>query len=169
MAATTTQLGSLSVTPRVRRLILLGALSAVAFFVVYALAIQTELGQRADEAALTGGQAAPETARRAANTMLRVVSIGTLAIATLALTGLAVLQRRPAMLLLPAAIIGLSLFATEVFKLILFQRPDLVFSPHLDRTATRAGTRPSLPASVWRCWSSRHDGCGWAPRCSPPR
>ena len=79
-------------------------LSVLAFFAVYALAIQTEIGQTADEAALTGGQAAPERAREAADTMLRVVSIGTLAIATLALTGLAVLQRRPAMLLLPAGV-----------------------------------------------------------------
>lgn len=139
MAAITTRLGSFSVTPRVRRLVALCAVSLLAFFVVYALAVQTEIGQRADEAALTGGQSAPGQAREAADTMLRVVSLGSLAIATVALTALAVLQRRPAMILLPAAIVGVSLLATEFFKLWLFGRPDLVFAPHLDFNSYPSG------------------------------
>lgn len=129
----------MKVTPRVRRLALLAVVVLLAFFAVYVLAVQTELGQRADEAALTGGRDAPPQARDAADSLLRVVSVGSLAIATLALTGLAFLRRRPALLLVPAAVIGVSVVATEVFKLWLFERPDLVIAPKLEDNSYPSG------------------------------
>ena len=114
-----------------RNLLLLSAAALVAFLVVYLLAVQTELGQRADEAALTGSQQAPERAQDAADKLLKVVSIGSLLAATAFLSALAWLRRRPGLLLIPAAVIGLSLIATEAFKLVIFERPDLVVDPGL--------------------------------------
>jgi hypothetical protein len=121
----------IALTPRVARLLALSALALVAFFGVYLLAVHTELGQRGDEAALTGVEQVPERAQDAAGRLLRTVSVGSLLIATAVLTGIALLRRRPALLLLPAAIIGISLIATEVFKLWLFERPDLVIDSKL--------------------------------------
>jgi membrane-associated phospholipid phosphatase len=103
----------------------------VAFFAIYVLAIQTEIGQRADEAALAGGRSAPERAQSGANGLLRLVSIGSLVAAILALGALAWLWRRPWLILLPAAVVGVSLLATEAFKLVIFQRPDLWPSPDI--------------------------------------
>jgi hypothetical protein len=116
--------------PGVGRLFALAAAAFVAFLVVYLLAVQTELGQRADEAALTGGRVAPETAQGAADRLLRVVSIGSLAAAVLVLSGLAWLRRRPGLLLVPAVVVGASLIATELFKHVLLTRPPLAPDPH---------------------------------------
>lgn len=114
-----------------RRLVLLSAAAFAAFLLVYLLAVQTELGQRADEAALTGGRQAPERAQDAASELLHVVSIGSLLAATAFLSALAWVRRRPGLLLIPAAVIGLSLLATEAFKLVIFERPELVVAPKL--------------------------------------
>jgi len=83
------------------------------------------VGQHADEAALVGGRSAPERAQSGANRLLRFISVSSLAAAVLALGALAWLWRRPWLIVLPAAIVVLSLLATEVFKLVIFQRPDL--------------------------------------------
>jgi len=103
----------------------------VAFFGIYGLAVRTEIGQRADEAALAGGRSAPERAQSGANGLLRLVSAGSLVAAIIALGALAWLWRRPWLVLLPAAIVGISLLATEAFKLVIFQRPDLWPSPDI--------------------------------------
>jgi membrane-associated phospholipid phosphatase len=97
----------------------------VAFFGIYGIAVQTEPGQHADEAALAGGHSAPERAQSGANRLLRFISVGSLAAAVIALGALAWLWRRPWLIVLPAAIVGVSLLATEAFKLEIFQRPDL--------------------------------------------
>jgi membrane-associated phospholipid phosphatase len=105
---------------------LVAALVALAvFFGIYGLAVQTEVGQHADEAALIGGRSAPERAQSGASRLLRFISVGSLVAAVLALGALAWLWRRPWLIVLPAAIVGLSLLATEAFKLVIFQRPDL--------------------------------------------
>jgi hypothetical protein len=100
-------------------------LALVAFFGIYGLAVQTQVGQRADEAALAGGRSAPERAQSGADRLLRFVSVGSLAAAVLALGALAWLWRRPWLIALPAAIVGLSLLSAEAFKVVIFQRPDL--------------------------------------------
>jgi membrane-associated phospholipid phosphatase len=97
----------------------------VAFFGIYGVAVQTEPGQHADEAALAGGRSAPQRAQSGASRLLRFVSVGSLAAAVIALGALAWLWRRPWLIALPAAIVGMSLLATEAFKLEIFQRPDL--------------------------------------------
>lgn len=126
-----------------RGLILLSALAFGAFVVVWLLAAQTEIGQRIDQAALEGGRQAPETAQDAADRLLRVVSIGSLLAATAVLSALAWLRRRPGLLLIPVAVIGLSLLATEAFKLVIFERPDLISDPKL-----RANSYPSGHTTV---------------------
>jgi len=105
---------------------LVTALVALAvFFGIYGLAVRTQVGQHADEAALVGGRSAPERAQSGANRLLRFISVGSLVAAVLALGALAWLWRRPWLIVLPAAIVALSLLATEAFKLVIFQRPDL--------------------------------------------
>jgi membrane-associated phospholipid phosphatase len=97
----------------------------VAFFAIYGLAVRTEVGQHADEAALVGGRSAPERAQSGADRLLRFISIGSLAAAVIALGALAWLWRRPWLIALPAAIVVVSLLATEAFKLAILERPDL--------------------------------------------
>jgi PAP2 superfamily protein len=102
------------------------ALVALAvFFGIYGVAVRTEVGQRADEAALVGGRVAPARAQSGANLLLKLVSIGSLTAAVIALGALAWLWRRPWLIALPAAVVGLSLLATELFKLVILSRPDL--------------------------------------------
>lgn len=112
--------------PGVRRLLAFAAIALTVFFALYALAIGTEVGQKADDAALTGSRSAPDGAQSAADNLLRIVSVGSLIAAIAVLSGLAWFRRRPELLLVPAAIIGLSLLATEAFKLVIFERPDLI-------------------------------------------
>jgi membrane-associated phospholipid phosphatase len=109
----------------VARPLAIAAVALLAFFVIYGLAVQTEVGQHADEAALAGGQSAPERAESGASRLLRFVSVGSLAAAVIALGALAWLWRRPWLIALPAAIVGISVLATEAFKLVILQRPDL--------------------------------------------
>ena len=114
------------ISSEVRRLLVVAAVAAAAFFGVFGFAVGTELGQRADDAALVGSEAAPERAESAADNLLRVVSIGSLLAAIAVLSGLAWLRRRPGLLLVPGAVIGASLIATELFKLVILQRPELI-------------------------------------------
>src|SRR3954452_4920065 len=97
----------------------------VAFFGIYGIAVQTEPGQHADEAALAGGHSAPERAQSGANRLLRFISVGSLSAAVIALGALAWLWRRPWLILLPAAVVGISLLASELFKLVILSRPDV--------------------------------------------
>lgn len=125
--------------PEVRRLLAVAGIALVVFFGVYALAVGTELGQKADDAALTGGRSAPEQAQTTADELLQIVSIGSLVAAIAVLSGLAWLRRRPELLLVPAAVVGLSLFATEAFKLVIFERPDLVLETKLPENSYPSG------------------------------
>jgi hypothetical protein len=105
---------------------LVTALVALAvFFAIYGVAVRTQVGQRADEAALVGRRSAPQRAQSAANRLLRFITIGSLVAAVIALGALAWLWRRPWLIALPAAIVGASLLATEAFKLAILDRPDL--------------------------------------------
>jgi membrane-associated phospholipid phosphatase len=127
------------------------------FFGIYGVAVRTEVGQHADQAAL----AAPQRAQSGANRLLRFVSVGSLVAAVLALGALAWLWRRPWLIALPAAIVGISLLASEAFKLVIFQRPDLWPSTLAGNTypsghttiATSLGLSAILIApSRWRGW-----------------
>jgi hypothetical protein len=96
-----------------------------AFFAIYGVAVRTEAGQHADEAALLGGRDAPARAQSGADRLLNLVSVGSLGAAVIGLGALAWLWRRPWAFALPAAIVGLSLLATELFKLVILSRPHL--------------------------------------------
>jgi membrane-associated phospholipid phosphatase len=138
------------------------ALVALAvFFGIYGLAVRTQVGQHADQAALVGGRSAPERAQSGASRLLRFISVGSLVAAVLALGALAWLWRRPWLIALPAAIVGISLLATEAFKLVIFQRPDLWPSSLAGNTfpsghttiATSLGLSAVLIAPTrWRGW-----------------
>jgi hypothetical protein len=104
------------------------------FFAIYGVAVRTQIGQRADEAALVGTHSAPQRAQSGANRLLRFISIGSLAASVIALGALAWLWRRPWLILLPAALVGASVLATEAFKLVIFHRPDLWPSPLMENS-----------------------------------
>jgi hypothetical protein len=108
-----------------RKPLAIAAVALVAFFAIYGIAVRTEVGQHADEAALAGGQSAPQRAQSGASRLLRFISVGSLGAAVIALGALAWLWRRPWLIALPAAIVGISVLATEAFKLVILNRPDL--------------------------------------------
>ena len=115
--------------PHVLRLSALSFAAFVAFLALYFLAVQTGIGQRIDQAALTGGSPAPPRAQNAAGDLLRVVSVGGLAIAIVLLGAVAALRRRPRLVLVPAAVIGITMVSVEVFKELILTRPVLVDGP----------------------------------------
>ncbi len=91
--------------------------------------MQTEIGQRADQAAFAGGNQAPARAQGAAGEMLRIVSVGGLAISILFLGAVAALRRRPGLVLVPAAVIGLTMISVEILKDVVLTRPTLLADP----------------------------------------
>ena len=108
-----------------------------------------------------GGRSAPQRAQSGANRLLRFISAGSLLAAVLALGALAWMWRRPWLIALPAAIVGISLLATEAFKLVIFQRPDLWPSTLVGNSypsghttiATSLGLSAVLIAPTrWRGW-----------------
>jgi membrane-associated phospholipid phosphatase len=111
----------------------------VAFFAIYGLAVQTEVGQHADQAALTGGDSAPQRAQTGANRLLRLISVASIAAGLIGLGVLAWLRRRPWLIALPVVIVGVSLLAAELFKLVILQRPDLWPSPILSGNSYPSG------------------------------
>lgn len=108
------------------RVLALALGAALVFVLLYLFAVQTELGQRIDDAALRGSERAPERAQDGSEALLRTISIGSLAFAVVTLGGLASLRRRPLLIVLPALVVGASLGATEVLKDWILPRPGLV-------------------------------------------
>ena len=127
------------IDPRVRRLLTVAGVALLSFAILYLLAIRTDLGQRADEAALTGSRDAPTSARDAAGHLLGVVSIGSLLAAVAVLSGLAYLRRRPGLLLVPVAVVGASVIAAEILKHFLLTRPGLVLDPAISGNSFPSG------------------------------
>jgi hypothetical protein len=107
------------------RSLAIALVALVAFFAIYGVAVRTEAGQHADEAALVGGRDTPTRAQSGASRLLNLVSVGSLDAAVIALGALAWAWRRPRAFALPAAIVGVSLLATELFKLAILSRPHL--------------------------------------------
>jgi membrane-associated phospholipid phosphatase len=109
----------------VSRPLAIALVALIAFFAIYGVAVRTEPGQHADEAALAGGRSTPERAQSGADRLLRFVSVGSLVSAVIVLGALAWLWRRPWLIALPAAVVGISLLAAELFKVVILSRPDL--------------------------------------------
>lgn len=110
----------------VRRLWVFAAVAFAAFLVIYGVAVQTHIGQHLDTAAFAGGDRAPQRAQSAAGRLLGTVSVGVLAISIIALGIVAAIRRRPALVFVPAAVIGTTMVAVELFKHVLFDRPVLI-------------------------------------------
>ena len=110
----------------VRRLWTFAAAAFAAFGILYLIAVQTHVGQHLDTAAFAGGERAPQRAQDAAGRLLRTVSVGGLLIAILLLGIVAAARRRPALVFVPAAVIGSTMIAVELFKHVLLDRPQLL-------------------------------------------
>jgi hypothetical protein len=109
-----------------RQLLLLAFVAALAVLVVYFIVVGTRWGQSLDERALLGRDVISDLRAAQADRFLRIVSGGTLAIATGLVAGVAFLRGRPRMALIAAASIGIAGLCTEVLKVVLLERPDLV-------------------------------------------
>ena len=109
-----------------RQLLVLAFVAALAVIVVYFVAVGTRWGQSLDERALLGRDVISELRTDQADGFLRIVSVGTLTLATLLVAGVAFLRGRPRRALIAAASIGLAIACTEILKLVVLERPDLV-------------------------------------------
>jgi hypothetical protein len=120
-------------------LLLLSFAAAIAVFVVYAIVVQTHWGQSLDERALLGREVISSLRAAQADRFLSIVSVGTLTIAMALVAAVAFIRGRPRMALIAAASIGVAVLTTEVLKLDVFPRPDLV-------NTTLNGGRNSYPS-----------------------
>jgi hypothetical protein len=106
--------------------VLLAFGAALAVLVVYLIVVRTRWGQELDERALLGRDVISDLRAAQADRFLRIVSAGTLTIATVLVAAVAFLRGRPRMALVAAGSIGLALVCTEVLKLVVLERPMLV-------------------------------------------
>lgn len=129
------------------RLLFVAAIAFVAFGLIYALSVQTEIGQRWDNAALSASEGVPEAARDQANDTLGIVSTGSLLLAGLGLGLILLLRGHKSLALIPLLTIGASMVATELFKLVILPRPQLITSPLIDFNSYPSG-HTSVAASI---------------------
>lgn len=94
--------------------------------VVYVLMVRTHWGQELDERTLLGGEVISQLRASQADRFLRIVSGGTLLLAVALVAIVAFLRGRPRMALIAAASVGAAVLTTEVLKLIVLERPDIV-------------------------------------------
>jgi membrane-associated phospholipid phosphatase len=123
----------------VRRLLAYAALAFTALLVIYALAVQTGWGQRLDQAAFAGGTQAPLRAQQAAGRLLGTVSVAGLVIGILVLGCVAAARRRPGLILVPAAVIGVTMISAEILKHMLLDRPELLATPFFTENTYPSG------------------------------
>ena len=93
---------------------------------LYLVFVRTSEGQRIDAAAIDGRRFAPARAERAADTLLGTIDTSTLALALVAIIGVALLRRRPAAALVAATTIAGAVVTTEILKSYVLPRPDLL-------------------------------------------
>ncbi len=100
--------------------------AALAVLVVYVLVVRTRWGQELDERTLLGGEVISQLRAAQADRFLRIVSVGTLALAMALVAAVAFLRGRPRLALVAAASVAAAVLSTEVLKLIILERPDIV-------------------------------------------
>ena len=100
---------------RWRRLILL---AVTVFCGTYGLLVRTAAGQRLENAALRGADQVVWV-QDAANDVLNLITVRSLAWAVLMLASIGLLRRRPRLSLAAVGLVGVSLGLTEVFKRVL--------------------------------------------------
>jgi membrane-associated phospholipid phosphatase len=130
-----------------RPLILLALASAAAVLVIYLLVVRTYWGQRLDEHAFVGHDFF--TSREAqADSFLRIVSIGSLLLATTLVAAVAAVRRRPRLALLAAASIAGSIVCTEVLKHVILERPAIITSNIVDNSYPSGHTTIGMAVAV---------------------
>ncbi len=93
---------------------------------VYFLVVRTHWGQRLDEYAFVGRDVISTVRSLQADEFLRVVSVGSLALATIFIAGVGIIRRRPRLALTAAGTVLVAALTTEVLKILILERPDLV-------------------------------------------
>ena len=106
---------------RLLALVGLAALCLVGFLTVYLVA-RGDAGHQIDEAGIAGRTAIGTQSFRAADLLLNVITVSSLALAIIALGLVAVARGRPLLALLAAAAIGGSVAIAQVLKVVLPQR-----------------------------------------------
>ncbi|MCL4286038.1 MAG: phosphatase PAP2 family protein [Thermoleophilia bacterium] len=130
-----------------RPLVLLAIASAAAVLVLYLLVVRTYWGQRLDEHAFVGHDFF--TSREAqADSFLRIVSIGSLLLATTLVAAVALVRRRPRLALLAAASIAGSILCTEVLKHVVLERPAIIATFIVDNSYPSGHTTIGMGVAV---------------------
>ncbi len=93
---------------------------------VYVLVVRTHWGQELDERTLLGGDVLSRLRASQADRFLRIVGVGTLTLAMALVAAVAFLRGRPHLALIAAASVAAAVLTTEVLKLIVLERPDIV-------------------------------------------
>ncbi|HET6831474.1 MAG TPA: phosphatase PAP2 family protein [Solirubrobacterales bacterium] len=128
-------------------LVLLALASGIAVIAIYFLVVRTYWGQRLDEHAFVGHDFF--TSREAqADSFLRIVSIGSLILATTLVAAVAAIRRRPRLALLAAASIAGSILCTEVLKHVVLERPPIIVSNIVDNSYPSGHTTIGMGVAV---------------------
>ncbi|MEU7034699.1 phosphatase PAP2 family protein [Streptomyces sp. NPDC046237] len=131
-----------SFSARVRKRMRRACLGSVLLMaVVYAGLVLTATGQRWENAVLAG-RFTDETlaAAHEANSTLQHITVYSLAVALLVLTGIGMLRRRYTLTVTALGLVAVSLFLAEVLRRLLLARPDLVEAPaHLMHNSFPSG------------------------------
>jgi membrane-associated phospholipid phosphatase len=126
---------------------LLAFASAAAVLVLYLLVVRTYWGQRLDEHAFVGHDFFISREAQA-DSFLRIVSIGSLLLATTLVAAVAAVRRRPRLALLAAASIAGSILCTEVLKHVILERPAIIASNIVDNSYPSGHTTIGMAVAV---------------------
>ena len=99
--------------------------AALAVVAVYLLVVRTRWGQELDERTLLGSDIISNLRSAQADRFLRIVSGGTLALATALVAAVAFVRGRPRLALIAAVSVGVAVLCSEVLKLVVLERPPL--------------------------------------------
>ena len=106
-------------------------LALAVFWGAYGVLILTTPGQRLENAALRGADRLGLRALDAANDLLNLITVQSLAWAVVILALLGLLRRRPRLSLAAVGLVGIALGLTEALKRVILSRPPLVIAPEV--------------------------------------
>lgn len=113
-------------TRQILTLSVVSLIGASLFLIVYALSVRTTKGQMLGNAALAGQRVVLEQGAQRAERILQSLGNLSLAVGTLVLMSVAFLRRRPRLALVTALTVVGSVVVSELMKLVILERPDLV-------------------------------------------
>ena len=102
------------------------ALALLALVATYLVAVRTSRGQSLDLTAMRGRAVQSRRLIGAAGGLLGTVSVASLGLVMLVLTGVAIVRRRPRVALVAAVVVGGSIVTTELLKYVVLARPALM-------------------------------------------